>query len=364
ADNTCDTFRKNAGISYGTHDDAWDDAGLVGGYNNENSPTPGYRGFQWAYWAENSVRSTPEDNGGELRRFIHDPDGIVRRAMAGYASDPTQGGSTTSITGLPLATRDAQNNAVAQSDSRPIILNRPFKSVAELGYTFRETPWSNLNFSFPESGDSALLDVFRVDEPSTTANGIVAGQINLNTRQTAVLQALFAGTNIETTSTGADSASIIDNTAAQQLAAALVARTTNANPNTAPLAPKVPIADKAGLVGTWANPAVSLSSTDPNPDDYFSGFSLDIGTIPAWQGQKQALITRKREAAIRALADAGSARTWNLLIDVIAQTGRFNPAAASMDKFSVDGEKRYWLHVAIDRATGTIIDQKLEAVNE
>jgi hypothetical protein len=32
--------------------------------------------------------------------------------------------------------------------------------------------------------------------------------------------------------------------------------------------------------------------------------------------------------------------------------------------FVVEGEKRYWLHVAIDRYTGQIVDQQLEAVEE
>ena len=30
----------------------------------------------------------------------------------------------------------------------------------------------------------------------------------------------------------------------------------------------------------------------------------------------------------------------------------------------VEGEKRYWLHIAIDRFTGEVIDQQLEAVYE
>ena len=363
--NTCDTFRAGSGIGYGTHDDAWDDAGLVGGYNSINSPQ---RGFQWAYWSENSVRATIQDPSQaalELRRFIHDPDGIVRRSMAGYTTDTTQGGTTdssqvNSTYGLPLATRDFANNIQALTDSRPIILNRPFKSVAELGYVSRETPWQNLNFSFPESGDSALLDVFRVDEPPIASNGVIAGQVNLNTRNSVVLQALFSGTNIETTSTGIDSTSVIDVTAAQQLGDLLVARTSNTDTTVS----KVPIASRAEVVGTWTNPAVTFNSTYVDPNYYFSGFSTDIGTITEWKGQKQALITRKRESAIRALVGAGSARTWNLLIDVVAQTGRFTPNAGSLDKFTVDGEKRYWLHVAIDRVTGVIIDKKLEPVNE
>ena len=34
--------------------------------------------------------------------------------------------------------------------SRPIILNRPFRSVADLGYAFRGTPWRNIDFANPE----------------------------------------------------------------------------------------------------------------------------------------------------------------------------------------------------------------------
>ena len=47
---------------------------------------------------------------------------------------------------------------------------------------------------------------------------------------------------------------------------------------------------------------------------------------------------------VRALAEMGQTRTWNLLIDVIAQTGRYAPAATSVtqaNKFTVEGEKRY-----------------------
>ena len=67
---------------------------------------------------------------------------------------------------------------------------------------------------------------------------------------------------------------------------------------------------------------------------------------------------------IRALADVGQTRSWTMMIDVIAQSGRYGAQASSVDDFIVEGEKRYWLHVAIDRFTGEVIDQQLEAVNE
>jgi hypothetical protein len=64
------------------------------------------------------------------------------------------------------------------------------------------------------------------------------------------------------------------------------------------------------------------------------------------------------------LADVGQTRTWNLLIDVIAQAGRFSPTATALDNFVVEGERRFWLHVAIDRFTGEIVDQQLETVSQ
>jgi hypothetical protein len=70
---------------------------------------------------------------------------------------------------------------------------------------------------------------------------------------------------------------------------------------------------------------------------------------------------------VRALTGGTQTRTWNLLIDVVAQVGRF-PAGAtaptSLANFLVEGEKRYWLSVAVDRYTGKVIDEQWEPVNE
>ncbi len=74
-----------------------------------------------------------------------------------------------------------------------------------------------------------------------------------------------------------------------------------------------------------------------------------------------------REATVRGLSETTQTRTWNLLIDVVAQTGRYPATTAtgpSAAHFIVEGEKRYWLSVAIDRFTGKIIDQQLELVNQ
>ncbi len=73
----------------------------------------------------------------------------------------------------------------------------------------------------------------------------------------------------------------------------------------------------------------------------------------------------------RALSETVQARTWNLLIDVIAQTGRYVPGTANVtdaNKFIVEGEKRYWLHIALGRdlvsgqvdVLGTQLEQVVE----
>jgi hypothetical protein len=61
----------------------------------------------------------------------------------------------------------------------------------------------------------------------------------------------------------------------------------------------------------------------------------------------------QKEIIARARASAGGANAeWNLFIDVIAQTGRCAPVTNSVtdaNKLTVEGEKRYWLHIALGR---------------
>jgi hypothetical protein len=35
-----------------------------------------------------------------------------------------------------------------------------------------------------------------------------------------------------------------------------------------------------------------------------------------------------------------------------------------LSDFIVEGEQRYWVHVAIDRFTGQVLDRQIEPVNE
>ena len=68
---------------------------------------------------------------------------------------------------------------------------------------------------------------------------------------------------------------------------------------------------------------------------------------------------------MRLLSAGTTARVWNLMIDVIAQVGIFPPGSTNLGSdFVVQGERRIWVHLAIDRLTGEVLDSQLERVTE
>jgi hypothetical protein len=268
--------------------------------------------------------------------YYADPDGVVRNSDGAY----TQGsmgpfsGDYPNTGGYPLD--PSTNNSLNDPLSRPMVLNRPFRSVAELGYVFRGTPWKHLDFFTSKSADAALLDLFCLNEMTPPANPAQstdpvpqAGRIDLNTRQTAVLQAALMGAV-----KAEDDNDTINQKEAQFLASNLVKMTSAA---------QGALQNRSELVTRWiSDPSIpSYTTTAGDP-----------------------IIKRRREAAIRALADVGNTRTWNLLIDLIAQSGSYAPAAKTLDQFTVTGERHYWFHVAIDRFTGKVIEQSLETADE
>ena len=285
-----------------------------------------------------------------------DPDGIIRRAMGAYVSS--------GVTGLPMATAYSTGlgGSSLQLQSRPIVLNRPFKNVGELGYVFSGTPWKNIDFFTSESGDAPLLDIFCIND-SSDSNALTAGKVNLNTRQIPVLQAIIAGAykdeqNSYSTPPAWKLADLTvgTNSEASKAATALVARTTNAASGQGPLM------NVANLVGRFVQGYSNPVSSQP-----FGGFSDDLTSVFT-ANTASSNIQRFREAPIRALASVGQTRVWNLMIDVVAQTGRYPSSASSaatpLAAFLVEGEQRYWVHIAIDRYTGQIIDKQVEVVKE
>ena len=223
-----------------------------------------------------------------------------------------------------LSTTDEMQ--VALSTDRPLMLsgafqNGVFQSVAELGHVFRDQPWKTLNFTTASpnatsrSADSGLLDVFTLHESS-----MEAGKTSLNTKHALVLKAILSLATTRLTGANVISSTQRDNivTALQNLITAQ------------------PLINKAELITRLA------------ADASVTGL-----------GNKEA-----RECVIRAFTDAGQTRTWNLMIDVVAQSGRYAPGETDLAKFNVEGEQHYWVHVAIDRFTGQVIDKQIEVVNE
>jgi hypothetical protein len=264
--------------------------------------------------------------------YYIDSDGVTRRGDGAYDVS----GNASGQPGVPNNYSGAGKTNSAVNLARPVVLNRPLRSVGEMGFAARDLPWKTLDFFTKESGDAALLDLFSVSDAD-----MVAGRVNINTRNPEVLAAALQGGVLNPLYAADSKANPLTMTQARGLATAMVA-----------------------VTGT--NPARSRSDLVTSILAPVSGETLLTTSTNAFQsGDVNSKI--QRESGIRALAETGNARTWNLLIDIIAQNGRYPQslgAGASLDNFMVEGEKRYWMHVAIDRYTGKIVDQFLEPVEE
>jgi hypothetical protein len=201
--------------------------------------------------------------------------------------------------------------------SNPVILKRSFRNVGELGYAYRNSS-TTLDFRASGSQDGPLLDLFTYNTASPRS-----GIINLNTQNPGVLAAIIKGAFATEASSSGINLSLANDTAHKI------------------------ITDAAN--GTAANPVIGRQ---------------DVARLTAAAGPTIGSSEEAQEAVARALTEMGQTRTWGLMIDVIAQSGRYPPTARGLADFVVEGEKRYWLHVAIDRFTGQVIDQQLEAVYE
>ena len=270
-----------------------------------DSPDAGNPAYRFGYLAENK---------DTLPTYYRDNDNILRNGDAAYASGAW---------GQPLE----QVNSAAGLASRPVILDRPFRSVAEMGYAFRDLPYKSVDFFTKNSADAALLDVFSVNE--SPVSGVTAGVLNPNTRHKPVLKAVLANV----LKNELDAASTLD--AATE-------------------------ADKIATKITTATAGTPLK----NPSDIATGIIPDNVLTSAEFSGNDAFIKTRRESVVRALADVSNTRTWNLLVDLVMQSGRYPNSATAVDKFSVDGERRYWLHLAIDRYTGQVVARSMEPVNE
>jgi len=251
------------------------------------------------------------------KTYYKDVDGIIRPGD-GSRADLTSGEGC-----LPYTGATAKSHA-----RRPIVLNRAFQSVGDMAYAFRDLPFKSLDFSSDDSADLGLLDVFCLYEE----RGVIAGQVSPNAAPAPVLKALLAGAIKKELAP----ASFLTDTEAGTLATEFVKKISSTANG------EGPILDRGDMATALANIVVQ-GSDFPKAD----------------QANKNL-----REAAMRALASFSDTRTWDLFIDVVAQVGNLPPARTGAESFVVNGEKRYWLHLAIDRYTGKVIARQLEAVYE
>lgn len=283
------------------------------------TPNP-FPNFEWSHLLSNVsgglstpvgfIRNIPEaplNSTTNLSRY-RDNDGIIRPADGYVGASPA----------LPVAGEGTVGE-------RPVMLNRPFRSVGELGYVFRDLPWKTLDLFTRNSADLGLLDVFSVDE-FDEPEPLVAGKVNLNSAPAEVLTVLLRGSGKTT-----DGASVLSATDARNLADAIVDERTA----------RGPFFDVGDLVRRVLSPTAADQT----------GVLLD--------NRKH-----EREAAIRALGSVGTTRTWNFLLDIVLQSGRMRSGATSADQFQVQAEKRFWVHLAVDRLTGEVISQNWETVYE
>jgi hypothetical protein len=225
------------------------------------------------------------------------------------------------------------------ADSSPLpsradyaLLNRRFENVGEFGYAYSPlstTPSKTLDFASANSNDRAILDFFTYNTAS-----VRDGIVNLNTRNGPVLASIIRGALLHDPGSENTPTALASQAIALAAAQAIVRETSTSGGGR----PAVTRADVARLTAAAFAAVPSLAASD-----------------------------EAKQTIARALAEIGQARTWNLMIDVIAQTGKYPPGTPDLSnpaKFVVEGEKRYWLHIALDRDNGTVLGTQLEEVLE
>ena len=206
------------------------------------------------------------------------------------------------------------------------VMSHDFSNVGQLGYGIdtSNAGLPTLNFSSPSFPDAGVLDFFSYNPISSAYPR--AGIVNLYTKNAPVIAAILANT-LKTDAAAANPAPTPVVTASQAMDAAtrIVQETQNV------------------LAGSPGYGAV----TQTDMTRAIAARLIAAGAAaPSWSGST----TEQKESIARALAEMGQTRTWNLLIDVIAQTGQYKPNSdLSGGNFIVQGEKRYWLHIALGR---------------
>src|SRR5205823_5020954 len=201
------------------------------------SPTPS-AGIIGSIWPNNYATPPPMFPGSNPANYSQT---IGDNGPAG--SNPYNEVSTVNTNGDPV---------------RPIIMNRPFRSVGEMGYAFRDQPFKTVDFSSANSPDAGLLDLFSVNDYSDPSS-MRAGVISLNSHEATAIAAVL-GSTIKREDTPRQPVSssptpmpqLVTNSEANNTAATLAS-------NSAPITNK---AGLATLIAPTLNPSPSPSLLD------------------------------------------------------------------------------------------------------
>ncbi len=202
---------------------------------------------------------------------------------------------------------------------RPIILDRPFKSVGELGYSYRDMPWKSLDLFTTNSADLTLLDLFDAYEHPA----VVAGKLSWNVPYPEIWKSLLTGADRAYQATNPQTISDVD---AAKIASKIFQSSIGNN--------SVPVS-RSDMVRAIANTEVS----------------------EAWPAFKH-----HREAVVRQIAEVGQSSTVNLMLDLVVEDGKTQIKPQKSPEFIAQGRKRYWVAVAMDRLTYQIVDMQIEEV--
>jgi len=332
------------GLRWSTANNRWQYIGTQGSSLLSAIPTPAPNGsprpdfFQilnYAYSSPSPTPAIPKILGlGAAIIDQYDADDVITAIEYGPAATPQP---------VAWGMEDASGTPMGSGSPSPtpwppppppagyVVLQRPFQNVGELGYAYNPITGNTLDFRTAGS-EAALLDFFTYNTSDNTATyhfpyPLRAGAVNINTRNSAVIAALLTGA--------------------------------------LPIWPP----PGTGVPSSSATPAATLiaNATSTQPAGYDGGQPVgrqDLARLAAAVGTTIGSTQEPQETVTRALSDTTQTRTWGLLIDVIAQSGKYAPGETDLRKFNVTGEQHYWVHVAIDRFTGWVIDKQIEVVNE
>lgn len=320
---------------------AWPAVGIVKGTSFAAAPMewalfdPNISMSVPAYLARNEWITSPSNPGpadkspsrGPKNHAYKDYDGVARPGDARWVD-------WTSHPALPLSTLPSEEDKKNVLAARPTILDRPFRNVAELGCVFRDVPWKSLDLFSADSADRRLLDIFSIED-----SFISVGKINPNTASAEVFEALMRGASLDPSGSLSSSSTLTEQ------------RDSVANKVAISLASLNPAADP---IHNSANITTRISiNSDAKPDGGFSPYKIQA------------------ENFARAVSSSLDTRNWQMLIDVVAQSGKISPQSTSLadennvlQGFVVEGQKRFYVYLTLDRITGEIIDKYIEVVYE